>query len=549
MTTDEQRDVIAFLSTPEAYGLRAGFASADASASAKASAGFRGSLGEGESARQAVERIDTHISIVWLTGDRVYKLKRAVHFDYVDFSTIELRRIACEAEVRLNRRTAPSLYLGVRPVTREAGGALALGGQGEPIDWVVEMVRFDQDTLFDRLAERHRLDAGLMEGLADAIVRLHAGAEPRTDRGGQGGMAWVIDGNALGFAEQGATLLDRAACERLTADARAALDRHAERLNARRDRGMVRACHGDLHLRNICLVGGIPTLFDAVEFNEDISCIDVFYDLAFLLMDLWRRDLRSHANLVFNEYLSRTLDLEGLSLLPLFLSCRAAVRAKTSATAAKVQPDERQKGELQAASREYLALAQELLRARPACLVAVGGLSGSGKSTLARRIAPFVGATPGALVVRSDVIRKTLLGVSSLTRLGPEGYTADVTRQVYETMAERAKRALEAGHAVVADAVYARPVDRDAIAAVGRATGVPFIGLWIDGPLEILASRLRERVNDASDATADVLALQARTELGPLDWHRLDGSTDVESVERSAQAIMAQSAPLLFRFP
>ena len=132
MTTDDQRAVIAFLSTPEAYGLRAG----------------------------PVERIDTHISIVWLAGDRVYKLKRAVRFDYVDFSTIELRRIACEAEVRLNRRTAPSLYLGVRPVTREAGGALALGGQGEPIDWVVEMVRFDQDTLFDRLAERHQLDAG-----------------------------------------------------------------------------------------------------------------------------------------------------------------------------------------------------------------------------------------------------------------------------------------------------------------------------------------------------------------------------------------------------
>lgn len=521
MITDDQRAVIAFLSTPEAYGLRAG----------------------------PVERIDTHISVVWLAGARVYKLKRAVRFDYVDFSTIELRRIACEAEVRLNRRTAPSLYLGVRPVTREAGGALALGGQGEPIDWVVEMVRFDQDTLFDRLAERHRLDVGLMEGLADAIVRLHAGAEPRTDRGGRDGMAWVIDGNARGFAEQGATILDRAACERLTADARAALDRHAERLNARRRRGLVRACHGDLHLRNICLVGGIPTLFDAVEFNEDISCIDVLYDLAFLLMDLWRRDLRAHANLVFNEYLARTLDLEGLPLLPLFLSCRAAVRAKTSATAARVQRDERQTGELQKASREYLALAQDLLHSRPPCLIAVGGLSGSGKSTLARRIAPFVGATPGALVVRSDVIRKTLLGVSPLTRLGPDGYTPDVTRQVYQTIAERALAALSAGHSVIADAVYAKPLDREGIAAIAREAGVPFIGLWIDGPLKILARRLRERVADASDATAEVLALQARTDPGPLDWHRLDGSVDAESVQRSAQALLVESTASSFSFP
>ena len=249
---------------------------------------------------------------MWLAGDRVYKLKRAVRFDYVDFSTIELRRAACEAEVRLNRRTAPSLYLGVRPVTRDAGGTLAIGRTGTPVDWLVEMVRFDQDTLFDRLAERHQLDTGLMEGLADAIVRLHA------ERGAASG-PWRTRRHGVGHRRQrarlrraGRAVLEPAACERLTADARAALERHADRLDARRRQGSVRECHGDLHLRNICLVEGVPTLFDAVEFNDEISCIDVLYDLAFLLMDLWRRDLRPHANLVFNEYLARTVDLEGL---------------------------------------------------------------------------------------------------------------------------------------------------------------------------------------------------------------------------------------------
>ena len=517
MPPDEQNDVMAFLSTPEAYRRSAG----------------------------PVERIDTHISVVWLVGDRVYKLKRAVRFDYVDFSTTELRRAACEAEVRLNRRTAPSLYLGVRPVTRNAGGTLAIGGQGTPIDWLVEMVRFDQDTLFDRLAERHQLDAGLMEGLADAIVRLHASADPRVDHGGRDGMAWVIDGNARGFVEQGATILEPAACDRLSADARAALVRHADRLDERKRGGLVRECHGDLHLRNICLVDGIPTLFDAVEFNDDISCIDVFYDLAFLLMDLWHRGLRFHANLVFNEYLARTADLDGLRLLPLFLSSRAAVRAKTSATGAKVQSDDRQRGDLQAASRKYLALAQELLGPRTPCLVAIGGLSGSGKSTLARRLAPSVGAAPGAFVVRSDLIRKTLLGVSPSTTLGPEGYTADVSGRVYQTMPERATAALGGGHSVIADAVYARPHDRDEIASAARAAGVPFIGLWIDGARDILARRLRERVGDVSDATTDVLAMQMHTGVGPIDWHRLDGSTDVESVQRSAQAIVVRSAPSL----
>jgi len=507
---DDQRDVIAFLSTPAAYGPEVG----------------------------SVERIDTHISIVWLAGARVFKLKRAVRFDYVDFSTIELRRIACEAEVRLNRRTAPSLYLGVLPVTREAEGSLALGGRGVPLDWLVEMARFDQETLFDRLAERDRLDLALMDGLADAIVRLHASAEPRPDHGGRGGVAWVIDGNALGFAEQGATVLERAACERLTADARAALERHGELLEARTAHGLVRWCHGDLHLRNICLVEGVPTLFDAVEFNEDISCVDVLYDLAFLLMDLWRRDLRSHANIVFNGYFARTVDLEGLPLLPLFLSCRAAVRAKTSVTAAAVQPDERRTRELQTASRQYLALAQELLCPPAPCLIAIGGFSGSGKSTLARRLGPGVGRPPGALIVRSDVIRKALFGVSPLTRLGAEGYAPAVTRSVYQTIADRARTALKAGQAVIADAVYANLHERQEIAAVAREAGVAFIGLWIDGPPEIFARRLGQRVADASDATADVLQLQVRADVGPLDWHRLDGLLDGASVQRDAETLV-----------
>ena len=450
---DDQREVIAFLSTPQAYGPGV----------------------------DAVERIDTHISIVWLAGNRVRKLKRAVRFDYVDFSTVAQRRVACEAELRLNRRTAPSLYRRVLPVTRETDGALALGGRGTPVDWLVEMVRFDQDTLFDRLAARRQLDIILMEALADAIVRLHRDAEPRVDHGGRAGMAWVVDGNALGFAEHGATVLDPLACERVIADSRAALDRHGELLEARRRQGFVRSCHGDLHLRNICLIEGAPTLFDAVEFNDDISCIDVLYDLAFLLMDLWRRDLRSHANAVFNAYLARTVDLDGLPLMPLFLSCRAAVRAKTSVTGARVQADDRQRRELQTASRQYLALAGSLLSPSPPRLIGIGGFSGSGKSTLARRWGPDVGSAPGALILRSDVIRKALLGVSPLTRLDPEGYAPQVTQRVYHTMAERARTTLKAGHSVIADAVYANLHDREGIAAIAREADAPFVGLWIEG--------------------------------------------------------------------
>ena len=375
---------------------------------------------------------------MFLAGTRAWKLKRAVRYDYLDFSSAERRKPLCEAEVRLNRRTAPGLYRGVVAIVRTPDGALALGGAGVPVDWVVEMNRFDQDALLDRLAGRDALDLALMAPLATAIAELHLAGTRRTDHGGAAGMAWVVDGNAAGFEEQGKGILDADLAAELTQDSRSALDRHAGRLDRRREAGFVRQCHGDLHLRNIVLIDGRPTLFDAIEFNDEIACTDVLYDLAFLLMDLWRRRLPRHANVVLNRYLAETLDFDALPLLPLFLSCRSAVRAKTSATSARLQTDPRRRGELEEIARGYLALAATLLRSGPASLIAIGGFSGSGKSTLAHALAPSIGPVPGALVMRSDEIRKRLCGVDPLTRLDSTGYTTEVTRRVYEIVAERA---------------------------------------------------------------------------------------------------------------
>jgi uncharacterized protein len=515
ITVPDQRETIAFLSTPDAY------------------------RGRGQSG--ALERVDTHISIVWLVGDRAYKLKRAVRYPYVDFSTVERRHAACDAELRLNRRTAPAMYLSVLPVVRADAGSLALGGAGDPIDWVVEMARFDQNTLFDRLAERGELDLRLMGGLADAVVRLHAAAERRPDRGGRANMAWVVDGNEQDFEGQGAAVLERAQCTALVADSRSAIERHAELLDARRRSGFVRWCHGDLHLRNVCLIDGRPTLFDAVEFNEDIACVDVLYDLAFLLMDLWRRGLRRHANAVFNEYFARqgaAADLGGLPLLPLFLSCRAAVRAKTSVSAAAVQPSPDSVHALETAAREYLTLAADLLHPAPPRLIAIGGFSGSGKSSLARRLAPAVGAVPGALILRSDVIRKALFGVPTARRLPDEAYTPEASRGVYRALLDRARTALAGGQAVVADAVHARAGDRDAIAGLARDLGVPFTGLWIDGSRALLASRLSGRRADASDATVEILDRQLAAGTGALHWPTLDASLDEAALERQAEALL-----------
>ncbi len=508
MVTEDQTEIVTFLDSPSAHG------------------------------GAEVERVETHASVVFLAGSRALKLKRAVRYGYLDFSTADRRKAMCEAELRINRRAAPSLYLRVIPVTREQDGTLALGGSGTPVDWLLEMARFDQEQLFDRLAERGALDRDLMQRLASAIAQFHQSAEIRPDHGGSPGLAWVIDGIADGLAEQGVGILDLAACTRLISETRHVLDRVGTLLDARRGAGHVRQCHGDLHLRNIVLLDGRPTLFDAIEFNDRIACIDVLYDLAFLLMDLWRRRLPGHANAVLNDYLAEATDLGSLPLLPLFLSCRAAVRAMTSATTVGLQRDPLRRKESEQMARDYLEMAGELLQASPPCLIAVGGLSGTGKSTLAHALAPAVGPVPGAVVIRSDEIRKRLCGLDPLQRLGPEGYTPEMSRRVYETLVERADVVVRGGHAAIADAVFAGLSDRESIEQAAAAAGVPFVGIWLDAPETALVARIEQRLHDASDANAEVIRAQVSQDPGPIGWQRFDASGTSGDVRLHAIAVL-----------
>jgi predicted kinase len=386
------------------------------------------------------------------------------------------------------------------------------------------MNRFDQGALLDRLAAGQRLDLELMSQLGAIIAAFHESAEARRDHGGRSGMAWVIDGNVTGFAEFGRACFEGSAVDRLIDATRLELDRQGERLDRRRASGLVRQCHGDLHLRNIVVIDGRPTLFDGIEFNDEISCIDVLYDLAFLVMDLWRRQLPRHANRLWNRYLGERADLDGLPLLPLFLSCRAAVRAKTTATAAQVQQDARRRTELHVLAREYLSLASQLLRPPHSALVTIGGLSGSGKSTLASGLAPFLGPVPGAVVLRSDEVRKQLCGVSPFQRLGPEGYQSHVSERVYNTLADRADEILDGGHSVIVDAVYARREDREAIERVAADRSLPFCGFWLEAPESLLIARINSRANDPSDADANVVRAQQAQGTGHITWRRIDAT-------------------------
>jgi len=492
---------------------------------------------------EPVECIETHASIVFLAGARAYKLKRAVRYDYLDFSTVDKRRASCEAELKLNRRTAPTLYLGVAAVTRDERGVLSIDGRGEAVDWLVVMRRFPQEGLFDRLAARNQLDLSLMPPLTDAIVALYRAAERRRDHGGSRAMSWVVDGNAGSLTSFAPQFFNATAVTELTARAREEVDRHRARLDERRAAGFVRQCHGDLHLRNIVLFDGEPTVFDGVEFNDDISCTDVVYDLSFLLMDLWRRQLPRHANVVWNRFLSATDDVGAVPLLPLFLSCRAAVRAKTNATAADMHSDPQRAQALGAAAREYFEMARRLLEPPPPVLVAIGGRSGTGKSTLARELAPSIGAPPGAVILRSDEIRKRMHGVAASTRLDATSYTAMVSREVYAELAERAIAIARDGHGVIVDATYLNAAERVTIARKAEAAAIPFVGIWLEATPDVLLARVAGRHMDASDADAAVVRQQFTQDPGAIAWHRLDAASTPAQLVEAARVRVSPAVP------
>ncbi|WP_026606257.1 AAA family ATPase [Methylocapsa acidiphila] len=481
---------------------------------------------------EPVTRIDTHGAAVFLAGRDAYKVKRAVHFPFMDFSTLELRRRACENELAVNKANARDLYLGVVPISRDKDG-LNLKGAGAIVEWAVHLRRFDESRTLDRLAERGELDQDIVAKLADEIVAAHRRAPRAVEVGSTLSLERQIE-ETLDSLDASPEIFPPSEALALRAAMTGAFARATPLLLAREAQGKARRCHGDLHLRNIVMIESIPVLFDAIEFDDAIATCDILYDLAFLLMDLWTRGLLHHANLLLNRYVSACDDvereIEGLAALPLFLSLRAAIRAKVT----KLEPAKTE-SVLALAHKNFVA-AGAFLRPFPLDLVAIGGRSGTGKSTLARAIAALIGRAPGALHLRSDVERKRLFGFGEYDRLPESAYRKEHSIQTYARLHDLAALALAAGQSVVLDAAHLNAAERDAAAELARKAGARFSGIWLEASTGLLADRVAARRRDASDATPEVVAAQAKMLAGDIDWRRLDATRPLEAIATEAVA-------------
>ena len=466
----------------------------------------------------SVEHHETHAAHVFLAGDRAFKIKKDVKLPYLDFSSVEKRRKVLEDELAINRGFNPDLYLAVTAVL------------GEP---VLVMNRFASKDMLSARLRQGGVDDVLARALAAMMAASHRAA-PRRDTPGSGIMTGLGAQLSQAFIaspdlfQPGQTLEFHALFED-------ALHRLKPLLNRRGEAGLVRRCHGDAHCKNIVVRNGVPQLFDAIEFSETIATIDVLYDLAFLLMDLMRRDARRAACLVLNHYLNLRRDAEdlsGLAALPLFLSTRAGVRALVLADLVHELPvadSLRQRGD----ALDYFRMSLDFLKPPPPVLIAIGGLSGSGKTTVATHVAPHLGAAPGAIHVRSDVERKRLAGVGETDALPWESYTRESSAAVYRAALDRAEQALRAGQSAILDAVFARPGERQMAESLAQRMGVSFAGYWLDADPAILKARVAARHGDASDATPDVVDRQLGYDLGVMRWQRIDAAGSAEAAARA----------------
>ena len=460
-----------------------------------------------DGATEPIELIQTHCSAVFLTGDYAYKLKKEVNFGFLDYSTLQKRKNFLEAEIAMNSATAPELYDAVVPITKD-GDRFVLNGDGEAVEYALKMRQFPQEDLFINLFEADKLQIEQMEELGKIVAQFHKEAKTDDYIRSFGKVAKVREAFDENY-QQTQGYISRGQTEEQLNQTQAYTDKFfAEQealFDSRIANNKIKECHGDLHLKNICLWQGKIQLFDRIEFNELFRFVDVMYDVAFTMMDLEARGRKDFANAFLNTYLEQTGDYEGVPLLPLYLSRQAYVRAKvTSFLLDDPSVPEAAKQEAQATASDYYRQAWEYTQNRQGKLTMMSGLSGSGKSTVAKAMAK----KSGAVILRSDAVRKQIAGISVDEKGSDELYSSEMSQKTYSRLAELGTMLAQEGFNVILDGKYDRVALRETVIKAAKENQIPLEIISCTAPIEVMSHRLTSRQGDVSDATADLLQSQ-----------------------------------------
>lgn len=460
--------------------------------------------------KEPIRLMQTHVSYVFLTGDYAYKVKKPVNFGFLNFSTLEARQHFCLQEIQMNQANAPELYLEVLPIT-ESGERVELNGTGQPVEYVLKMREFPQDDLFICMFEQGRLTEAHMEDLGRIVAQFHAKAQTSDYISSFGEISQLrlsVDENY----QQTEKYIGGPQTQQQLDETRQFSDtffaNRQELFKSRIDNNWIRECHGDLHLRNICLWQDKIQLFDRIEFNEPFRFVDVMYDVAFAVMDLEARGRKDLGNAFLNTYVEQTGDWEGLQILPLYLSRQAYVRAKVTSFLLDDPgiPDDA-KQEAATTASNYYRLSWEYTQSTKGRLILMSGLSGSGKTTVARHLARRL----GAIHIRSDAVRKHLAGIPLDQKGGDDLYTPAMNEKTYNRLLELGILLASQGFPVILDAKYDRQDLRQAAIAQAKRHELPLQIIYCTAPEDVLRDRLLSRTGDVSDATADLLVQQQAT--------------------------------------